>query len=481
MVATLLVGAGAGGQVRVSDLVQGAVEGAGVVAAVVDGVPSVQPGRAGVVGHFAGGDQVATAEFRRVEAQVSGHQVQQTLADEGALEEAGSAVGARTHLVGHHTVDRGMEVGDPVRPGHHHGGEGGDDAAVGADIGSHVAVDRGAQPQQRAVVAGRDLDLAEHFAGVVGRGQVLHPVLHPLHRASQPEGCEGDEEVLGVEFAAHAEAASHVRLDEVDAFLFDLQVAGKDCPVGVGYLGGTPDTHVSVGGVVAGNEATGLHRVGRVAVGAEFFPPRVLGLAEGRLDVADIYLGGTGEIAAVGRVHDHRIRQRFGDIRYRRHWLIVDLDEVNGVLGQVAALGDHDRDRLAGVAHGVGGQGRLQVVVQSRQREHPHGDGLGKVGHVGVGEHGFDAIEGQGRRCVDAQHPGVGVGTAQDGGVQHPRQTDVVQVLPLPGDETDILPAPQWSTDVRGDGWCAAHWVTLPRWAAPDRRCWRGAELARDG
>ena len=136
-----------------------------------------------------------------------------------------------------------MKVGDPVRSGHHHRGQSRDNAAVGADIGPHVAVDRGAQSQQCAVVAGRDLHLAQHLPGVVGRGQVFYPVLHPLHRASQPEGCEGDEKVLCVELASYTKATAHIGLDEVDALFLDLQVAGQYRPVGVGHLGGAPDSH----------------------------------------------------------------------------------------------------------------------------------------------------------------------------------------------------------------------------------------------
>ena len=308
----------------------------------------------------------------------------------------GARVSTCAHLVGHHAVDRGVEVRDSVRPGHHHGSQSGNDAAVSANVCPHVAVDRGSQAQQRSVALGCDLHFAQHLAGVVGRGQMLHPVFHPLHRKPQLERREGDQEVFGVELAAHPEAAAHVRLDEVDALFLDLQVAGQYRSVGVGDFGRPPDPHLPVPGVVARYEAPCLHWVGGVPVGAELLPADVVGIAEGCLNVADADFGGAGQIGAVGRMHDHRIGQRLGNVGYRRKRLVVHQDEVDGVLGQVAAPGDHHRHRLSGVAHGVGGQRRLQVLVQPRQGKHAHGDGLGQIGDIGVGEHRRNAVKGQG-------------------------------------------------------------------------------------
>ncbi len=42
---------------------------------------------------------------------------------------------------------------------------------------------------------------------------------------------------------------------------------------------------------------------------------------------------------------------RFGRVEHDRQRLVLDLDQVARVLGDVAVLGDHGRDRLAVVAH----------------------------------------------------------------------------------------------------------------------------------
>ena len=61
-----------------------------------------------------------------------------------------------------------------------------------------------------------DLDLAIGLARVVHRDQVLAPVLEPADRASDMPGGKRDQEVLGIELAAGAEAAADIVLDQVD-------------------------------------------------------------------------------------------------------------------------------------------------------------------------------------------------------------------------------------------------------------------------
>ena len=162
----------------------------------------------------------------------------------------------------------------------------------------------------------------------------------------------------------------------MDALLVDLQVPGQDGAVGVGHLGGSPDPHVPVGGVVARHQASGLHGIGGVAVCAELLPADVLRLAESGLDVAHADLGRARQVAVVDRVHQHRVLQRFingGDGGQR---LVVNLDQVQGVLGDIPAPGHHHSHRLTRMPDGVAGERPLEVIVQPRQGKHAHGDGL---------------------------------------------------------------------------------------------------------
>ncbi len=50
--------------------------------------------------------------------------------------------------------------------------------------------------------------------------------------------------------------------------------------------------------------------------------------------------------------------------------------------------------------------------------------------------------------CVEAGYAGVGVGTAKNSGVQHPRKLDVVDVSGGSGQEADVFFAPYRGSDV---------------------------------
>ncbi|CAB4968838.1 unannotated protein [freshwater metagenome] len=60
-----------------------------------------------------------------------------------------------------------------------------------------------------------------------------------------------------------------------------------------------------------------------------------------------------------------RIHRTLG-IHDRLEWLVVDVDELDGILRDVARLGDDERDLLALEAHLVGCEHRLGVVRQGR-------------------------------------------------------------------------------------------------------------------
>ena len=53
----------------------------------------------------------------------------------------------------------------------------------------------------------------------------------------------------------------------------------------------------------------------------------------------------------------------------RLQLLVVDDDELRGVFGHVARLGDDQRDRVTDQAHAVDGEREEQRVVQVGQRQ----------------------------------------------------------------------------------------------------------------
>ena len=104
------------------------------------------------------------------------------------------------------------------------------------------------------------------------------------------------------------------------------------------------------------------------------------------------------------------------------HDAIADLDQRRGVTGLLAALGDDDRQHVAGVA-GVTADGdhHRPVLVDDA---HPQ-----FTGDVGGGEHGDDTGRGLGGGGVERQDLGAGVSSEVQRGMQHAGHAHVVDVV----------------------------------------------------
>ena len=192
-----------------------------------------------------------------------------------------------------------------------------------------------------------NLDVVVLLPGVIGRHQMLPAILDPLHRPPEAHGRPGDHEVLGVELAADAEAASHFELHEVDEVFGVAEEVGQDAPVEVRDLGHTPKPQHAGAGVEGGGEAACLQRHAGVALDGEAFPHAVPGAGHRLRGIAFGRLQPVHEVPADRRVEHGRAR-REGAPYVGEHLqrLVVDRDKVEGVLGQVAALGDHDGHRV---------------------------------------------------------------------------------------------------------------------------------------
>ena len=126
--------------------------------------------------------------------------------------------------------------------------------------------------------------------------------------------------------------------------------------------------------------------------------------------------------------------QRFLGIHHRGQRLVLDLDQVARVLGDVAILGRHRRHRLADVAHPVVGDRGLE-----HRRARPCRQRIADLGRIGAGHHAKHAGESGGLAHVDGDDPRVGMGAAQHGGVRHLRHVDVVGIEALADEEARVL------------------------------------------
>src|SRR5207249_6688178 len=102
---------------------------------------------------------------------------------------------------------------------------------------------------------------------------------------------------------------------------------------------------------------------------------------------------------------------RVGDGRQR---VVVDLHRLERVLGQVAALGDDERDWLADVADLVARERRLQAGDDTRAGAKPHGDAA-DVAQVLGRDDGADAGTAERHLRADRVKARVRVRRSEDG------------------------------------------------------------------
>ena len=131
--------------------------------------------------------------------------------------------------------------------------------------------------------------------------------------------------------------------------------------------------------------------------------------------------------------------------------LVVDGHEFGRVLGDVARLGNHRRDRLAHVAHLADRQARPATLLEDRGRKHLRTKGeshrLERVRDVLAGGDTTHASDAERRPRVDREDPCVRVRTPHEGHVQGPGQADVVDVGCPATEEAWILDPSDGSAD----------------------------------
>ncbi len=132
---------------------------------------------------------------------------------------------------------------------------------------------------------------------------------------------------------------------------------------------------------------------------------------------------------------------RGGAVRHAGKRLVIDLHQRRRILGDVAAVGDDDGDRLAGI-DGLGARERMGHVERGdRGTGHEQRQRIAaqRLRQVGEGEHQMHAGEPSCRLGADAADFRVRIGAAHERGVQCSGQAHVVDEAALAGEQRRIL------------------------------------------
>ena len=172
---------------------------------------------------------------------------------------------------------------------------------------------------------------------------------------------------------------------------------------------------------------------------AQPVPDDDVGLGEVAVHVAEVEAALVGAVRLQRLVHQRgpgvQRALRVGD---RGQRFVFDLDQLQRVLGQVAAVRDDHRDALAGVADLLRGQAAPGVLGRVGPEV---GHRVTQLGGLRPGDHRVHAGCGQGLGGLDPHDPGVRVRAAQHGGVQGARGDPVGDVAAPAEQELRVLDA----------------------------------------
>ena len=369
---------------RPVEFLQAAGERRGIVAAVVFGLGFVGRNLGDVIGHLGLRNEIAPPELDAVDTKIVRDKIEQPLAEKIRLEAARTAIGARRRLVGELHRDIEIDVRNAVRPRHELRDVARRHETVGADIGADIRPGVAAQAENRSVAAAGDLDVAVRVARVLRRHQVLAAVLGPFDRAAGAARGKRYEEIFGIKLAARAEAAADIVLDEIDLVFGKTELLGQHAAVEERDLGGAVQHEPAFALVPFGEQAARLHGDGGVAIDAKMLAPDVGRVAKRRDRVAE-HGGVFDRLVAAVLLEQQRLVARGGmAIGDRRQRIDVDLDGVRGVFGDRDAVGEHERQRFADIAHLAVRQHRLLERNERRHRLQAYGDGRNRRAEVGA-------------------------------------------------------------------------------------------------
>ena len=270
-----------------------------------------------------------------------------------------------------------------------------------------------------AVVHGAQLNGHLHLVARVARGDGLLAGVAAVARTAGLLGNECHEDLAAARLLG-AKAAADARLNDLHLRLRNVERLRDHAAHVEGHLrrGGHRDAAERVG---RREGAEGLHGRGLRGLAGVGALKDDVALGEGLVKIAKVARAAAHQVAwdvaalrehkghvALGVDHDVII-ERLGKVEQRLEHLIVDLDELERLVGGLLGLGGDDRHLLILVTDEVLED---QAVVGRRLRVALTGDGKATLGHVLIGVDAHDAGHLKGARRVDGANLGARIRAA---------------------------------------------------------------------
>ena len=287
--------------------------------------------------------------------------------------------------------------------------------AVRTGVGQRMQVDG----RDGAVVHGAQLDGHLHLVARVARGDGLLAGVAAVARTASLLGHERNEDLAAARLLG-AKAAADARLNDLHLRLRNVERLRDHAAHVEGHLrrGGHRDAAERIG---RREGAEGLHGRGLRGLARVGALKDDVALGECLVEVAKIAGTAAHQVASnVAALREHKghvalgvdhdvVIERLGKVEQGLEHLVVDLDELERLVGGLLGLGGDDRHLFVLVTDEVLED---QAVVGTRLRIALAGDGKAALGHVLVGVDAHHAGHLQGARCIDGADLGARIRAA---------------------------------------------------------------------
>ena len=275
------------------------------------------------------------------------------------------------------------------------------------------------------------------------RLEVLDPILDPLHRPPQADGGARHQDLLGIEeHDLRAEGAADVGRDHLHLELGQAEDPREPVLDGQRRLGRDPRLERPRARVEIGHDAASLDGAAAAPLDPQPLAEHAGGAGKGGIRIAHALHEPARAIGGHVPVNQRRpARERGFQLGDGGQRLVAHLDQLGGVLGDVAILRDHERDHLAHVADAVGGERRLGARLGEGGMRDEERRRLVQLAEVGRRQDQVNAGQGARPRRVDRHDARMAVRTAEAGGVQHPLEVDVVHEAAEAAEQPRVLVA----------------------------------------
>ena len=401
-------------------------------------------------------DQVAAAQFDRIEAALAGGVVDQALDQIVRFRLAGAAIGIDRHGVGERRAHIHEDRRDDVAAAHRRGrGVGGTARSAARHVGAEIGDGADVQREEVALGIQRQPGAADIVAALRGGDEILGAALDPFHRPAQFARGPEQHDPFGIQRVLDAEAAADIGRHDMDPLARNMEDAvGQLVTDGVHAGGG--DEQMQQIAVRMRDRGAGFHRRDDQAVVDEFQFDAMRGMGERLLDGPRIALLETERQVSRRDVPQLRrgVVQRARAIDDGRQRVVLDRQRLGRLHRLVAGLGDDERDRVADMPDPADRQRRARRDDHRRQCRHLRCTGQRpEVADVVRGEHAQHAADRAGRVGIDMPDQRMRVRRSNDMRPCLAWQVDVFDEASLAGQEAMVLEARRGLADEHHADW----------------------------